>query len=115
VYAAGDENRRRVAVDVVIAADVRSLIDELLDLARIRQDTLGSRRNTPLLLIDKRRMQVRHYHIFACDAYNVYMPQHFVLACWASHSTSIRQLFADLCNEHRERHCRTNDKCSTSQ
>ena len=92
MYAAVHENRRRVAVDVVIAADVHSLLDELLDLARIRQDTLGFRRNIPLLLIDRRHMQACHYHIAACDAYNVYMLQHCVLACWASHSTSICQL-----------------------
>ena len=56
MYDAVDEDRRRAAVNVVFAADVQSLLDELLDLARIRLDTLDFRRNISLLLIGKRHM-----------------------------------------------------------
>jgi hypothetical protein len=94
VYAAVDENCRPAAVDAVIAAGARGLLDEFPDLARIRLDTRDFRRNIPLLLIGKTRMQVCHYHIVACDAYNGCMPQHCVLVCWASRSTSLWQVAA---------------------
>ena len=83
------------AAVVVLAVDARGLLDEFPDLARIRLDILVSHKNMPLLPIGKRRIQVGHYHIAACDAYNGYMPQHCVLACWASRSTSLRQLSAE--------------------
>ena len=89
---------RRLAA-VVLAADVRGLLDESPDLARIRLDILGSGKHISLLRIGKQRMRVCHYHIVACDAYNAYMPRHFELACWASRSTSPRQSSAGLCDK----------------
>ena len=56
MYAVVDEDRRRAAGEVVFAADVQSLLNELLDLERIRLDTLDFRRNISLLLIGKRHM-----------------------------------------------------------
>lgn len=106
MYVAADGLRRLAAAAAavaVLAADVRGLLDESPDLARIRLDILGSHKSMPLLQIGKRRMQVCHYHIVASDAYNGYMPQHFVLVCWVSRSTSLRQFFAGLYNKRRTR------------
>lgn len=104
-----------VAAVAVLAADFRGLLDESPELARIRLDILGSHKSMPVLRIGKRRMQVFHYRIVASDAYNGYMPQHFVLVCWVSRSTSLREFFACLYNKgEREGHFRT-DECSISK